>query len=202
MSFPLQSSYLQLGIFRLQDECVRIQEGMENFIRTAALEKVPQIEAIFRWLRKRNIQIALISDQDRPTTEILLERLNWRVGEEELLQFVLTNQHQKDNPVADVIELAGLPDGRLVFSLFDTPRLLLAARESNVHLSLGVTNGLYGYAKLSTVPHHGLLDGPIQLPNYLLEQVSPHSGLPQVRGKQGNGFRLNGGQWPSMGLLW
>jgi len=191
MSSPLSDTYLQLGIFRLQDVCVRIQDGMEGFIQTAALEKVPQIEATFRWLRKRDISIALISDGDRSTTETLLQRLGWRVGEEELLQLVLTNQQKRANPVADVIELAGFPNGRTVFSIFDLPHLLQAAHTSQVHLNLGVTNGRCSYAELAAVPNHTLLDGPIQLPNYLLEQHPAMSGSPHVSVKRARGSGLN-----------
>lgn len=171
MSYSRSNQYLQLGIFRLEDVCVRVQEGMEGFIRTAALEKASDIEATFRWLRKRNIRIALISDADLENTRILLERLNWGVGEKELVQLVLTGQEARPNPVREILDLANLSDGHLAFSVLDTPRLLQSAHFSKVYFNLGVTNGRCNYAELSGTPHHTLLDGTVQLPNFLLENL-------------------------------
>jgi len=202
MPFSSPGANLQLGIFRLQDVCVRIQDGMEDFVETAALEKVPHIEAVFRWLRKRGISIALISDADRSNTETVLQRLSWGVGEEEMLQMVLTNQRKRENSVADVIELAGLPNGRLVFSVFDLPYLLRAAHSNQVQLNLGVTNGRCSYAELSTVPNHRLLDGPIQLPNYLLEQNPGIADLPFEGIKRGSGHGLDKNGWRSSVFFW
>lgn len=181
MSYPQINQYLQLGIFRLEDVCVRIQEGMEDFYQTAALEKASGIEAVFRWLRKRNIRIALISDACREDASILLSRLNWEVGEDATIQLVLTSQESKPNPVREILEVADLPDGHLAFSVLDTPRLLQSAHFSKVHFNLGVTNGRCSYFELMRTPHHALLDGPVQLPNFLLENlplVSPAPARP------------------------
>lgn len=171
MSYHHLTSYLQLGIFRLEDVCVRIQEGMGGYLKTAALQKTSEIEATLRWLRKREVKIALISDAGREDTQILLDRLGWRVGEDELLQLVLTDQASKTNPVACVLELAGQDNGFSTFSVLDTPRLLRSAQASGVHFNIGVTNGCCGYPELAAAPHHALLDGPVQLPNFLLENL-------------------------------
>lgn len=177
------NQYLQLGIFRLEDVCVRVQEGMEDFFRTAALEKTSEIEATFRWLRKRNIRIALVCDANLEDTNILLERLGWRVGEDELIQLVLTDQKTKLNPVREILNLANLRDGHLAFSVLDTPRLLHAAQFSKVHFNLGITNGRCSYAELAKTPHHALLDVPVQIPNFLLENLLPGKSLsPKLTG--------------------
>ncbi len=176
---PQVNQYLQLGIFRLEDVCVRVQDGMEGFFRTAALEKTSEIEATFRWLLKRNIRIALICDANRGNTNILLERLGWSVGEGELIQVALTNQKTKLNPVQEVLDLVGLPNGDLAFSVFDTPRLLSSAQLSRVQFNLGITSGRCNYAELSGTPHHALLDVPVQIPNFLLENMAPLKPLPR-----------------------
>ncbi len=171
MSYHHLASYLQLGIFRLEDVCVRIQDEMGAYLTTAALQKTPEIEATLRWLRKRQVKVALISNACRADTEVLLKRLNWEVGEDELLQLVLTDQASKPNPVASVLELAGLNSGATTFSVLDTPRLLESAQASGVHFNIGVTNGCCSYSELVAAPHHTLLDGPVQLPNFLLENL-------------------------------
>jgi len=171
MSYHHLTTYMELGIFRLEDVCVRIQDDMGEYIKTAALEKTPEVEATLRWLRKRQISVALISDVNRRDTEILLDRLNWRVGDDELLQLVLTDQASKPNPVANVLELAGVNDGFTTFSVLDTPRLLHSAQACGVHFNIGITNGCCSYRELAEAPHHTLLDGVVQLPNFLLENL-------------------------------
>jgi len=162
---------LRLGIFHLEDVCVRIQDGMGPYLKTAALQKTPAIEATFRWLRKRQIKIALLSDAGKKDTEMLLDRLRWRVGEEDMLQMVLTEQGASSNPLAEILELAEEEESMSTFSVSDTPRLLQAAASCGIRLNIGVTNGCYGYPELATEPNHALLEGPIQLPDFLLKNV-------------------------------
>lgn len=202
MSYPHQDTYLRLGIFRLEDVCVRIQEEMEDFIGTAALEKVPGIEAAFRWLRKRGIRLALISGADRENTEILLQRLGWAVGEEELIQLVLVNQQHRENPIAEILQYEGNADGRLVFSLMDTPRLLCCARQCGIQLNLGVTNGNCSYNELAQVPNFALLDGPVQLPNFLLEHLPAITVVPRIGLRKPNNGWTTGLTGFSAGLFW
>ncbi len=173
-------TFLALSVFRLQDVCVRIQEDMEDYLATAALEKIPGIEATFRWLRKRRVQVALLSDFNRSDTEILLRRLGWGVGEEELVQLVLTSQGEKDNPVARILELAGQRDGSLTVTVMDTPRLLFKASACKVRLNIGMTHGQSSYPELAATPCTGLLDGPIQLPNFLLERLPELNQVPPI----------------------
>lgn len=173
MSFSPHQRPLDLAIFRLEDVCVHIQDGMERFLRTAALQKSAQIEATFRWLSKRRIKIALISDHNQSDTEVLLERLGWPVGEEETIKVVLTDQLSNIDPVRTILDLMRLPDGSSVFSVLDTPRLLSIADANRLKLNLGVTNGRCSYGELSDAPHHALLDEPIQLTNFLLRHLYP-----------------------------
>ena len=163
----------ELAIFHLQDVCVHVQQGMRNHLRTAALDKAPQIEAVFRWLGKRGISIALLSDYDVENTDLLLERLDWSVGAESLVQYVLTKQRLEENPIVQICEVAGVlqPDATVVLS--DTPHLLRSAAEAGVGYNLGVTSGSHSYQSLSHTAHTALLDSPVQLVNYLVDRL-PH----------------------------
>lgn len=181
MSFLPHHNNMELAIFRLEDVCVRIQDEMEGFLQTAALEKSAEIEAIFRWLNKRRIKIALLSDYNRADTEILLQRLGWRVGEAENIMLVLTDQLTNSDPVRCVLDLVGLKDGAAVFSVFDTPRLLHLADANRLKLNLGITNGSCSYVALAGAPHHALLDKLIQLPDFLLRHLYPASEVPMSR---------------------
>ena len=100
------------------------RKGMESFMRTAALEKAAEIEATFRWLRRRGVKVCLLSDYDRPNTSILLDRLNWQVEEDRLVQLVITEQQQQLNPIQRAMDLAGIASSRCVVLVADTPRLL------------------------------------------------------------------------------
>lgn len=181
MSLPNQEQFLQLAVFRLEDVCVRVQEGMESFIRTAALEKAAEIEATFRWLRRRGVAICLLSDYDRETTRILLERLNWQVGEELLVQMVITEQYKQINPIQRAMDLGGVFSPRCVVLVADTPRLIGLGSKTGLHFNLGVTSGSYSYQALAGGPHRDLLDHPVQLPNYLLVNLPDSESIPAGR---------------------
>lgn len=162
---------IELAIFHLQDVCVRVQKGLRNRLRTAALEKAPQIEATFRWLRRRGIRIHLLSDFNTEQTAILLERLGWTVGPEDLIECVITNQKKCANPIQRAIELAQICDPSKTVVVVDTPELLAFAACARVQYNLGVTSGGCNYQTLQTTHYRALLDNTIQLVNYLLDHL-------------------------------
>ena len=179
--------HLQLAIIRLDDTCVAVQEGMEGYLATAALEKLPGVEAIFSWLRKRGVRICLLTDYADEQAELLLDRLGWAVGENATVQEVICLQHTLVNPVLTALERAGLEDANLSFTIFDTPRLLDLSNQACVHFNLAVCNGHSPYRKLATSPHHAMLDTLVQLPNFILQHLpepvsrAGRSGLPKLR---------------------
>lgn len=162
---------LQLAVFRLDDMCVGVQEGMDRFLTTASLEKMPGVEATFSWLRKRGVRVCLLSDHGRKDTSLLLDRLNWSVDENGTVQEVITRQLRYDNPVFTALEHAGLQDANLSFTAFDTPRLLTLSNRARVHFNLAVCNGKSSYSVLATAPHHAMLDSLVQLPNFVLQHL-------------------------------
>ena len=170
---PLHTSdrHLQLAIFRLDDMCVSLQEGMDNYLATAAIEKMPGVEATFGWLRRRGVRICLLSDHDRERTLLLLRRLNWTVDEDGTVQEVITEQQKKDNPIRLAQEAAGLQNSRFSFTALDTPRLLRLANAARVHFNVAVCNGRHPYNDLAVEPHHAMLDSLLQLPNFLLAHL-------------------------------
>ena len=182
MTYPpdqFADRHIQLAIFRLNDMCVNVQDGMESFLTTASLEKMPGVDATFSWLRRRGVRICLLSDFDRRQTLTLLERVGWSVDEDGTVQQVITGQQAYDNPVRLAQEAAGLQNSRFSFSVADTPRLLKLANEARVHFNLAVCNGRHPYHDLAVVPHHAMLDSLLQLPNFLLEHL-PEAAVAQV----------------------
>ena len=162
----------KLAIFRLQDVCVKVQRGMRGHLRTAGLEISPQIEAIFRWLRRRSIRVGLISNYDREETKTLLDRLGWRIGDAGLIDLVVLDGPKQPNAIRRAIEVAGIQNPANVVTLLDTPKLLSAAAKCEVAFNFGVTSGKYGYSTLEGQPYLALLDTPIQILNQLLQYVT------------------------------
>lgn len=162
---------INLVVFRLEDVCVRIQEDLRNFPRTAALEKQPEVETIFRWLHRRGVRIVLLADAEREDAVTILGRLGWAVGEEELVQRLVAEQQVIADPVRRMLDLEGLERGDGVCCVFDTPRLLRLAAANKLCVKLGVLNGSHAYGELVGAPADQLLDQLVQLPNYLLERV-------------------------------
>ncbi len=167
----MSDRHLQLAIFHLNDMCVGVQEDMDGYLPTASLEKMPGVEAIFAWLRRRGVRICLLSDFNRADTILLLDRLQWSVEEDGIVQEVITDQLCKDNPVRMAQENAGLQNPRFSFTAVDTPRLLHLASQAHVHFNVAVCNGRHAYNELAVAPHHAMLDSLLQLPNFLLEHL-------------------------------
>ncbi|THH39683.1 HAD family hydrolase [Neolewinella litorea] len=185
----MSDRHLQLAVFRLNDMCVGVQEGMDRFLPTASLEKMPGVEATFTWLRKRGVRICLLSDYDRDDTRLLLRRLGWSVDETGTVQEIITRQSEKDNPVRLAQENAGLDSPGLCFVAADTPRLLEQAFAARVHFALAICNGRHTYNELAVAPHHAMLDSLIQLPNFLLQHLPAAGECPPAKPRTG-GFSL------------
>ena len=164
-------AHLQLAVFHLNDMCVAVQDGMDRFLTTASLERMPGVEATFSWLRKRGVRICLLSDYDRDHTLIILQRLSWSVDEDGTVQQIITEQQEQSNPITKAQELAGLMNPRFSLSAVDTPRLLEQSNAARVHFNLAICNGRSSYHQLATAPHHAMLDNLRQLPNFVIEHL-------------------------------
>jgi phosphoglycolate phosphatase-like HAD superfamily hydrolase len=182
MSLQPNVRFLELAVFRFEDVCVRVQDGMDGYLRTAALEKVPGIEATFRWLRRRKVKIALLTDYNREEVTVLLDRLGWLVGEENLIQLIVLEQAEQDNPIRQVLDYARINSPLQAIVVADTPRLLRCATGAGSQLVFGVTNGRSSYHELVAAPYGALLDSSIQLPDYLLRTMPENEYPPLDRG--------------------
>lgn len=170
--FPVSHHrFLELAVFRFEDVCVDIQEDMAGFLRTAALEKKAGIEATFRWLRRRQISICLLTDFNREDFFLLLDRLGWQIAEDELVQLAIVEQQRKPNPIRLACEAVGLTTSLQALAVVDSPRLLHCATAAGAHLVYGVTNGRSAYRELAAEPFRALLDSAIQLPDHLLRNL-------------------------------
>lgn len=162
--------YLELAILPLEHVCVEIQEEMEGFLRTAALEKKSGIEATLRWLRRRQVKIALLSHYSREELQLILRRLHWEVGTDHLIDLVVL-QADAQNPVQRAMEAFGIQHRSQALLIADTPELLRQGKAAGVQLVFGVTNGESSYQELAREPGAILLDNTVQLPDYLVNRL-------------------------------
>lgn len=162
--------YLSVAVFRLLDTCVNLQADMAGFYRTAALEAVPGVISVFRWLKKREVKLVLLSELSPEDTALILNRLEWKVGDNELInaiQFV----DNSNNPINTIVENTNLSSGLQLVTIGDNTTFLNWSRLANVKLNIGVTYGSTSFRELGRQPHHTLLDNILELPNYLVSNV-------------------------------
>lgn len=156
-------------MFHLQDVCVRVQKGMRHRLRTAALQRAPQIEATFRWLQRRGVAIYLLSDYGRADTNIILQRMKWPVGSDELIRGVVLKAKSCANPVEKVLQCVDAPDAKRTVVVSDTPGLIKAAARVGVTFNLAVTSGKHTRQDLQDTSCRVLLEDTVELIRYLLE---------------------------------
>ena len=177
-SFP----NLDLAIFRLSNCCALVQEDMKGFYETAGLEKIPQIDFIFSWLRKREVSICLISDYSREDTEIILRRLGWYPSTENssIDAIILRRQLAPTQLYLMAAQLMGLQDCRTSIALADQPELLRGAAASKCLLTIGLNYGESSIREIAKAPTNTQLDTIGELPNYLLQHLSLSHQIPKV----------------------
>ncbi len=165
----------KVAAFRLLDTCILLQDDMAGYYKTAALEKVHGVEQIFRWFRKRGVQICLVSDLSMEDTQIVLQRLGWSPQEdnelEDLVDYILINHQKTSNPL---IRLQSLIDGlqsQQIICIADSLDMLQWARQASVQYCIGVSYGSTPYKTLAQLNCSKILDSLLELPSYLLQEM-------------------------------
>ncbi|MEM6397624.1 MAG: hypothetical protein AAF741_14845 [Bacteroidota bacterium] len=164
----------KIAIFRLTGCCAYIQEDMSGYYRTAAIEKVTQIEFIFKWLNQRGISICLISDYNRIDTQHILDRLSWSPkSESSYIDAVLIRGNRSALLcLREVAQLYGFQNLRSGICLFDQLVLLEASWRLESLLTIGLTYGSTPPRILAQKPHHILLDSIVELPNFITRKLA------------------------------
>jgi phosphonatase-like hydrolase len=137
----------------------------------------------FQWLREHHIAVALTTGFYRKVTDIILERLGWDRGLDEnhvgtegsVIQVsVASDDVENGRPQPDMIRLCmrhlRIQKPEAVVKVGDTPVDLLAGRNADCLLSLGVTNGTHSEQQLAKCPNDGLLSSLREL----IPTLEPH----------------------------
>ncbi len=149
----------------------RFRDVLETHYRTLPVEPTAGCLALFDWLRKREIAIALTTGFYREVTDIILNRLGWDAGLdsryvgtlETTIQCSVTPSEIYGNegrPAPFMIQKAmyrlGVSDPKRVVAIGDTPSDLESGRHAECLYACGVTNGTHTEAQLAEHPNDGL----------------------------------------------
>lgn len=124
----------------------------------------------FERLKSAGVRIALDTGFDRPTTNIILERLNWSVG---VFHATATSDEvRRGRPYPDLIlkimEDLGVDDVSLVAKVGDTPSDLQEGTAAGCGWVIGVLNGSHSREELEVFAHTHLVDSICDVPSIVL----------------------------------
>jgi len=116
-------------------------------------------EEVFRWLRERDVRVALNTGFDRETTSLLLGALGWARGTADAV--VCGDEVMQGRPAPYLIframEAAGASSVHTVANVGDTALDLLAGHNAGVRWNIGVLSGAHDRPTLAGAPHTHLL---------------------------------------------
>jgi phosphonatase-like hydrolase len=158
---------------------VRFQKILAELYGANAPVPVDGVEEALRALKSAGVKVALTTGFSRDIAEPLLATLGWKVGDGELLDAVVTSDEvPRGRPAPHMIHRAMERTGVLrvssVLAAGDTVNDLQAAANAGV-TGVGVLTGKLGAEELRSRPHHAILDGVKDLPEFVSQFRSPES---------------------------
>jgi len=149
----------------------RFRELLFSYYQQNPPVPLPGVVEAFEKLASLGIKIALTTGFSRDVASAILTELNWRVGDGELLDAVVTADEVAAGRPAPymihrVMELTGVRDVRRVIAAGDTVNDLQAAKNAGV-CAVGVLTGELGRDALEPHEHDVILDGVAQIPEFI-----------------------------------
>ncbi len=142
------------------------REHLARLYRTKGVEAVEGAEAVFSWLRRRGVRVALNTGFDREITGLLLSALRWDEGVVDVV--VCGDDVLRGRPAPDLIlraiAEAGATTPRRVVNVGDTALDLQAGHNARVRWNVGVLSGAHDCQLLEQEPHTHLLESVAALP--------------------------------------
>ena len=174
---------------RVNNSYAGFKKILEAHYRTAPIQPTEGCLETFAWLHEQGIKIALTTGFYREVADLILHRLGWLQGLDDnyraqgapsVIDLSLTSDMVPEGrPAPDMIFRAmqtfGIEDPQRVVKVGDTPSDLEAGLRAKCRHSIGLTNGTHSRAQLVLHPHSALLDHLGQLPDYLMQILSPVS---------------------------
>jgi phosphonatase-like hydrolase len=133
---------------------------LEKYYATNAIEPTEGCLEIFDYLKSKNIKIALNTGFYRRVTDILLNKLDWKVGD--TIDYSMTSDavpegRPKPYMIQAIMQHFGIKNPAHVFKIGDTPSDLMEGRTAGCW-SFGVTNGSHTLHELMLYDNDGLFD--------------------------------------------
>jgi phosphonatase-like hydrolase len=145
---------------------------LETYYHTHEIEPTVGCLKTFDYLRRNNIKIALNTGFYRTVTDILLKKLDWKVGE--MIDFSITSDEvAKGRPqplmIHALMKHFKIKNAENVFKIGDTPSDLMEGSAAGCW-SFGVTNGSHTYDELKLYDNDGLFSSLETFLAYLKEK--------------------------------
>jgi phosphonatase-like hydrolase len=137
-----------------------VEKMIDHYARSASVCEIEGARRAFHRLRASGVKVALDTGFSREILETILERLDWRIGED-LDVTVTSDEVEHGRPLPDMIlramELAHVTDPHRVAKVGDTPADLLSGAAAHCGMIVGVTSGACDADELRPHPHTHLL---------------------------------------------
>jgi phosphonatase-like hydrolase len=135
------------------------------------LQPLPFAEDVFTTLRNSNIKIALNTGFTRAITDVLLEKLNWKIGT--VVDDVIASDEVLDGRphpymIQALMNRHGIEDVASVVKVGDTEVDVLEGRNAGCGLVVAVTTGAYTRDALEEYQPDKIIDSLHELPSLIL----------------------------------
>ncbi|MGQ3383687.1 phosphonatase-like hydrolase [Glutamicibacter sp. TV12E] len=149
----------------------RFRELLFSYYQQNPPVALPGVVEAFEKLSSQGIKVGLTTGFSRDVASAILSQLQWRVGEGELLDAVVTADEVGAGRPAPymihrVMELTGVRDVRKVIAAGDTVNDLQAGKNAGV-CAVGVLTGELGRRDLEPHEHDEILDSVAQFPEFI-----------------------------------
>lgn len=130
------------------------------------LDVIPQdgAEAIFNYLKSKDIKVVLNTGYDQATAELLIQKLKWQLGVHYDL-LVTASQVSKSRPHPDMIQLAqqtlGIEDPQSVIKVGDSIIDIEEGKNAGCKYNIGITTGAHTEEQLQSAK-----------PDYIIHHLS------------------------------
>lgn len=134
------------------------------------------VEAMFKLLKQNNIKVVLNTGYNEATAQSLLEKLDWKEGED--IDLLVTASHVSNSrPAPDMIELAmeklNVSDATTVAKVGDTGVDIEEGKNANCGITIGITTGAQTKEKIAEAGPDFIIDHVNDLVRILkLETIS------------------------------
>lgn len=142
----------------------RFKPTLEAVYNEAEIKGFDGIEALFAQLKANGIKVVLNTGYDLKTATKLLQKLNWKIGEQ-VDALITADDVTQGRPHPEMIQKAmqlfGIVDPRQVLKAGDSEIDILEGKNARCGLTIGVLSGAQTKAQLQTVQ-----------PDYILERLT------------------------------